>query len=276
VTGSKDGNAVTVTLTGIATAADGQIIGVHSFNTVFGPGSLIEASAEVVGLPTEVSVSAANTAAYDAATTGIAFKVHPTSTFTYNIENFAAGDRLVFDYGTAIGLTNSSGADGVITVTGSKDGNAVTINLTYIAAASDGQITGVNSFNTVFGAGSLVAESVPDGEEPPAGEGVSVSTAGTYDAATGAVVFLVHPTSSFTYSIAHFAAGDRLVFDVGTAVGVTNSGDNSGTDGVITVTGTKNSNAATINLTGVAVDSDKAIFGVNSFNAVFGSGSLSP
>jgi hypothetical protein len=104
----------------------------------------------------EVSVSGPNSSPYNAATAAVVFLIHPTNTFTYNIVGFAAGDRLVFDVNTAVGLANSSGTDGELEITGSLNLRVATINLTGIAPASDAAIYGANSFNTVFGAGSLV------------------------------------------------------------------------------------------------------------------------
>ena len=103
-----------------------------------------------------VEVSAANVLTYDALPTNVTFNVHPTTSFTYNIVNFATGDKLVFDAGTAISVINTSATDGVINVQGTSNGNLATVHLTGLAVASDGAIFGVNSFNTVFGAGSLL------------------------------------------------------------------------------------------------------------------------
>ena len=100
-----------------------------------------------------VSVSAAGTS--DASTGNISFNVHPTASFTYNdVAGFAAGDKLVFDAGSAISVTNTSGTDGIVDVTGSLAGQSVVVHLTGIAAASDTPVS-ITTFNTVFGAGSL-------------------------------------------------------------------------------------------------------------------------
>jgi uncharacterized repeat protein (TIGR01451 family) len=101
-------------------------------------------------------VSAGNSEPYDASAENVRFELHPNSTFIYNITKFAAGDKLVFDAGTAVGVEdNSNGADGIIDVIGTRNGSAVTVHLTGIAAASDAAVFGVNSFKTVFGADSL-------------------------------------------------------------------------------------------------------------------------
>jgi hypothetical protein len=109
-------------------------------------------------LTNTVNVTSANVVPYDASRGAVVFNIHPTSTFTYNVDKFAAGDKLVFDAGTALSVTNISGTDGVIDVVGSLSGQIVTVHLTWLDLASDGAIYGVNSFNTVFGPGSLVAQ----------------------------------------------------------------------------------------------------------------------
>jgi hypothetical protein len=100
-----------------------------------------------------VAVSAAGTT--DAATGNVTFNVHPSTTFTYNVAGFAAGDKLVFDAGTSLSISNANGTDGIVDVIGTLAGQAVTIHLTGVAVASDGGIFNASSFNTVFGAGAL-------------------------------------------------------------------------------------------------------------------------
>jgi len=99
-----------------------------------------------------VSVSAAGTS--DASAGNVTFNVHLTTSFTYNVAGFAAGDKLVFDAGSAIAITNVSANDGIIDVRGTLSGQSVVIHLTGIAAASDTPLS-ISTFNTVFGAGSL-------------------------------------------------------------------------------------------------------------------------
>lgn len=113
-----------------------------------------------LGINLAVSVSEANDVfqPYDAKTGDITFAIHPTSTFTYNVKNFAAGDRLVFDVGTnpIFTIWNESGTDGIIDVIGVLNGMEATIHLTAIDPVSDGKVFGANSFRTVFGADSLL------------------------------------------------------------------------------------------------------------------------
>lgn len=107
------------------------------------------------GAKHQVPIDAGNAEPYDASADDVVFELHPTSTYTYNIKNFTAGDELVFDAGTSIDLKNTNGADRLVEVTGSLEGHDVTVVLTGLATEADGAIFGVNSFNQVFGAGTL-------------------------------------------------------------------------------------------------------------------------
>lgn len=206
---------------------------------------------------------------YNAVPVAAYFAVHPISTYLYTIAGFGADDRLVFDEGTAIGLTNVSGTDGIIDIIGSKDGEVATIRLTGIAPALDGAIYGVESFNAVFGPGALVWTS---GNISCTAVGVSAANAQPYDASAGAICFYVHPTGGlYTFTVINFGAGDRIIYDGGTAIGLTNI---NFADGIVDVIGSLNGNAATMRLTGLDPAVDGVVYGVSSFNAEFGPGSL--
>lgn len=103
---------------------------------------------------TTVAVAAANTTAYDASAANVTFNV-ASGNYTYNINGFGSGDKLAFATGQALSITNNSGTDGVIDITGTANGQLVTIHLTGVSAAQDGAVFSVDSFNTAFGSGSL-------------------------------------------------------------------------------------------------------------------------
>lgn len=94
---------------------------------------------------------------YDASTGALTFKIHPAATFTYNINKFAAGDKLVFDHCDSMDVAQSATVDGMIDVVCGvfASGSVSTIHLTGIDPVSDGKVFGVNSFRTEFGAESL-------------------------------------------------------------------------------------------------------------------------
>jgi hypothetical protein len=56
-----------------------------------------------------------------------------------------------------LNVVNTSGTDGVVLITGEVGGQVVDVTLTSLSLALDRQVLGFNSFNSVFGAGSLIA-----------------------------------------------------------------------------------------------------------------------
>lgn len=101
---------------------------------------------------------------------------------------------------------------------------------------------------------------------------VAVTAAGsvTETAATNTTFNVT--TGNYTYNIAGFSAGDKLVFSpAGNAPSVTN---NDLTDGIVDVTYSSGGQTVTVHLTGIPAATDGAIFGQSTFNTVFGAGSL--
>lgn len=122
------------------------------FNTFFGAGSLTTSA-------NNVAVSSSNTS-FDAASLGYTFNV-ATGTYTANIANFTAGDVLAFVNGSAVTINNVGTADGIVDIVAVNGGTTTTIHLTGVAGGADAAIGAnpaatVATFNTAFGAGSLV------------------------------------------------------------------------------------------------------------------------
>ena len=178
--------------------------------------------------------------------------------YSASIAGFGTGDSLVFAPSTVTSVTNTSGADGNLTVTGSLNNQVVTINLTGISAALDAQIVDTASFVSAF---------APVG---PATTNSISPTATTATATTGPDTFNI-AAGNYSASIAGFGAKDKLVFAAGSVEAITNT---SGTDGNITVTGSLNNQLVTIQLTGVSATLDSQVFDAASFNTAFGTGSL--
>ena len=110
-----------------------------------------------------VPVNAGNTTPYDASTACMTFEFGSNTSLTYNVSGFAACDKLVFGSGFEPEVSvNISGIDGVIEITAAskpsatQDSVQIIVNLTGIAAASDANVFGANSFRKVFGADSLL------------------------------------------------------------------------------------------------------------------------
>jgi VCBS repeat-containing protein len=81
--------------------------------------------------------------------------------YNYTITGFdvgadaATGDRIVGPAGVPVSLDNSNTSDGKVVLTYASNGQVATITLDGLTTAQDAAIFGPNSFNTVFGSGSL-------------------------------------------------------------------------------------------------------------------------
>jgi hypothetical protein len=157
ITGNFGSNVVDLTLTGLRAAQDASILGQNSFNNLFGTGSLGSTATESGG--TSVAISASNAAAgFNASGGNVAYSI-AEGTYSTTITGFGPGDSLSFFGSNTAGLsvTNTSGSDGVVLITGVFNGQPVDVTLTGVSVALDSQVIGVNSFNNAFGAGSIIA-----------------------------------------------------------------------------------------------------------------------
>ncbi|TRX01029.1 beta strand repeat-containing protein [Candidatus Methylobacter oryzae] len=144
------------TITG--SAADLSTVGgitVNNVATSTVAGTVAASAGTSATIPDAATIAVAAAGFSDASTANNTYNVTIGSTYTYNASGFAAGDKIAFPAGAAISVNNTSGSDGVVDVVGTLNGNAVIVHLTGIAIASDSAIFGINSFNTVFGGGSL-------------------------------------------------------------------------------------------------------------------------
>ena len=105
-----------------------------------------------------IAASGANVFAAGTSDASTANKVYTIAagTYTYNITGFGAGDVLSFPTGNVPSVSNDSFTDGVVDLTWSYGGNAVTIHLTGISAANEALLNSSANFNTVFGTGTLI------------------------------------------------------------------------------------------------------------------------
>jgi hypothetical protein len=157
ITGNFGSNVVDLTLTGLSAAQDSTILGQTSFNNLFGSSALGATANGPSG--TAVAVSASNaTAGFTASSGNFAYAL-AEGTYATTITGFGPGDSLSF-FGSntaSLSVTNTSGSDGVVLVTGVFNGQAVDVTLAGLSTVLDGQVIGVNSFNNAFGAGSIIA-----------------------------------------------------------------------------------------------------------------------
>ncbi|AQR66343.1 hypothetical protein BXU06_15805 [Aquaspirillum sp. LM1] len=111
------------------------------------------------------------------------------------------------------------------------------------------------------------------------GTGTGTGTAGTVAVtAAGSVTETAATNTTFnvalgnyTYNIAGFGAGDKLVFPTAGLATVNNA---SFTDGIVEVQYASGGQTVVVQLTGIPAATDAGIFGVSSFNTAFGAGSL--
>jgi hypothetical protein len=272
ITASYGANVVDMTLTGVAPVSDAQVLGVTSFNNVFGSGSLTSAANTSTGGSSAVTINSANSStAFNAASSNVAYTVSE-GTYSATVGNFGAGDSINFSGVAAASLSvvNSNSSDGLVVITGNFGSNVVDLTLTGLSAAQDAAILGQNSFNNLFGTGSLGSTATGSSGTSVA---ISASNAATgFNASTGNVAYTI-AEGSYSTTITGFGPGDSLSFFGSNTAGlsVTNI---SGSDGVVLITGVFNGQAVDVTLTGLSVALDGQVIGVNSFNNAFGAGSI--
>jgi hypothetical protein len=272
ITASYGSNVVDMTLTGVAPVSDAQVLGVTSFNNVFGAGSLSGSANPVTGGSSAVTITLANSStAFDAAGSNVAYTLSE-GTYSASIAQFAAGDSVNFSgvAAAALSVVNSNPSDGSVVITGSFGSNVVDLTLTGLPAVQDGAILGQNSFNNLFGTGSLGSTATGSG-----GTSVAISAsnaAAGFSASSGNVAYTI-AEGTYSTTITGFGPGDSLSFFGSNTAGlsVTNT---SGSDGVVLITGVFNGQAVDVTLSGLSIALDSQVIGVNSFNNAFGAGSI--
>jgi hypothetical protein len=147
VTGSLNGQVVTVNLTNVSSVLDAQVIDMASFATAF---------AAVSSAPATINSISSSATSFAATAGADTFNIAAGQYIATISTGFGLNDKLVFATGTVKDISNTSGSDGNLTVTGSLGGQVVTINLTGVNSSLDGQVIDPASFITAFGAGSLV------------------------------------------------------------------------------------------------------------------------
>jgi hypothetical protein len=139
-----DGSTQTLQLNGLNNAA----LGTTSFSST--PVKL------ATGGP--VAVSSANAGqTLDSVGGDYTFNV-TAGAYAVTIKNFTAGDKIASFKGAMLSILNASGSDGqmVINLADPISSNTTVITLTGLTTQIDGSIFSVPSFNTAFGAGSLL------------------------------------------------------------------------------------------------------------------------
>jgi hypothetical protein len=136
-------------------AAGAVVLDLGAGNTVTLAGiSVATLSSSIFIVGSESAVNVTTTGSSSAATGNITFNI-TAGNYIYNINGFAAGDKLVFPQGSAPTVENASFTDGSVDVIYASAVQVATIHLTGLSAAQDSAILGVNSFNSVLGSGSI-------------------------------------------------------------------------------------------------------------------------
>ena len=148
--------------------ADGTLL---SFSDGDASGKLVSGGVMTLGLATvsstattlsifgNTNISVSGTGTGSAASGNVIFTI-AAGNYTYTINGFGTGDKLKFPVGNYASIGNSSFTDGIVELTYAWAGQVTTIHLTGLTAAQDGAIFDVDSFNTLFGAGSLTPTGV--------------------------------------------------------------------------------------------------------------------
>jgi hypothetical protein len=198
-----------------------------------------------------------------------ATSVNEGSAVTFTLANKAAGSYDVTVTGTGITAGDYTVTSTPVTV-GADGTGTFTVN-----ATADMTTEGTETMSvSVAGLSQSVVINDTSTGGTPTTPTVNVSATGsvTDSAATNTTYNIA--VGSYTYSIAGFGVGDKLVMFAGAAVSVTP--DSNDTDGIQTLTAADaaSGQTVTITLTGLTGEQDAGLFNYNSINTVFGSGTI--
>ncbi|NBY54965.1 MAG: hypothetical protein EBQ48_06310, partial [Betaproteobacteria bacterium] len=143
---------------------------------------------------------------FNSSTGDVSFSLAPiNSSYIYSITGFGIGDRIISPGAAPVAISDqTSFVDGVVSLQYATGGHIVKVVLTGLSVAQDSAIFGVSDLDKVFGPGSFI--SLSDRVN------TAITGSGSFNALTSDVTFrLPAITSSYTYTIAGFGAGDRIV-----------------------------------------------------------------
>ena len=170
---ANNGKVALIHLSGLTPAQDAALYSINGFNTLFGadtigivgvttpattpvttPTTPVVTTPTTSGTTSKVAVSAAGNG--DALTgSNVQFDL-ASGNYTYTIANFGAGDILNFPDDNTATVSNSVDSVGSVDVKWANSGNNIVVTLTGLTDAQDSAIYSFNSFNTAFGAGSII------------------------------------------------------------------------------------------------------------------------
>jgi len=201
------------------------------------------------------------------------FTVDAGSSYLATVTGFGAGDKIVFKgvEVPTVTIPNTSFTDGLVVASAVSGSNLVNLTLSSLnPSTADGQIFGLTSFNSVFGANSISATS---NQSTTPSRADTISGAATFDAAGANVAYTINE-GEYAATIRNFTAGDTINFKANGAAPEFTLLNANTSDGSVVITGVFAGGNVSLTLANLAVVDDARIFGAISFNSVFGSGSL--
>ena len=208
---------------------------------------------------------------YNALTQDVRFEV-PIGALDFYINSFGASDVLVLPNGTNASLFNDSYTDGTVYLEWGVAGKTSRITFTDLSPSTDQKLNNVEDFNSAFGSGTITFATVTASSAQTAvisGGGFKQESASTNTKFTFAAF-----TTSYSYEIAGFGAGDQIVSPPGGATLLNTSfSDAAATLQYSSVSG---GNIVTIKLTGLTITNaqDETLSTPADLNQIFGAGTF--
>jgi hypothetical protein len=260
---ANDGKVTLIHLTGLTATQDAAIISINSIKNLFGQASVTNSASSTTVTPTHQAVAGIGNASASAGDVVFDFS---TGSYSYSVSDFSKGDVLNFPVGNLPTVINTNFSDNKVDLQWADSGKVIVVSVTGLTATQDASIISTNSFKTLFGTDSILNNGAPV-DAPANGSALTITGAGSSNAGAGNVKYSF-AAGNYDYTIAGFGNGDVLDFPNDVAATVIN---NNFTDNSIEVQWASNGTVVHVILTGLG--SDTAV-GVNSFNSVFGTGSI--
>lgn len=244
-------------------------------------------SAEYIGsVDLGASFGGSADAAYTAVAAGNAGNITPVTAAVVTPGATLSASVASVDEGSAVTFTLANQAAGTynVTVTGTGITTGDYTTVTSVTVGADG--TGTFAIDatadaTTEGAETMLvsvaglSQSVVINDTSLNGTptaSVAVTTTGSVtDTAAINTTYTVTAGTNYTYNIAGFGAGDKLVFPAGNTPSVVND---DWADGIVDLTYASSGTVTTIHLTGLSTANDGALNDLAGFNTVFGAGTI--
>ena len=197
--------------------------------------------------------------------------------FEYLINGFGPGDTLIFPAGSEPSLFNDRYNDQSVVLEWGVSGKIM--RLTFTDISNDDQLNSVSDFNTVFGSGtfSFPSAPVPVTPVPPVppvtslNKAINATGSATETSATNTTFTVATVASNYTYTIAGFGAGDKIVGPSGITPTFPNT---NFIDGNATLQYASGNFKVLVTLTGLTNAQDALLTTKLAFDTMFGANTL--